>query len=133
METNTFKPEIESIYQIQEFVKSTLPPEALHEKKSFAIDLIIEELVLNTINYGIKDLDTGIIDVSAGVLNDTLFIQISDNGIEFNPLAKKDPDIFMDIDERQAGGLGIFLVKKFVKKIEYKRKDNKNNIQLWLA
>ena len=133
MESRTFKPQIESITKIQEFVKSMLPPELLDEKKSFAIDLIIEELIINTINYGIKDVNTGIIDVSAGVLNDTLSIKISDNGIEFNPLEKKDPDIFTGIDDRQPGGLGIFLVKKFVKKIQYERAVNRNNIQLWLA
>lgn len=133
MEKKTFKPEIESVYRIQKFVKSGLALEAANHEKSFAIDLIIEELVVNIATHGIKDVKTGIIAVCTGIEDETLYIGISDNGPAFNPLEEKDPDIFVPLEDRQIGGLGIYLVKQFVKDIQYERKDQKNLIRLWIA
>ncbi|WP_320044907.1 ATP-binding protein [uncultured Desulfobacter sp.] len=133
METKTFKPEIESVCSIQEFVKSALSLEPANENKCFAIDLIIEELIINITTYGIKDLKTGFIAVCTGIEDETLFIGITDNGPAFNPLEQKDPDIFLPLEDRQPGGLGIYLVKQFVKDIRYERRDHKNLIRLWLA
>lgn len=133
MKTKLFKPEIESVYSIQKFVKTAFSGEAFSKKTCFAIDLVIEELVVNIANYGIKDLNAGFIAVCTGIEDDTLFIGITDNGPAFNPLENKDPDIFMPFEERQPGGLGIYLVKQFVKDIRYERKDHKNLIRLWLA
>lgn len=130
METKSFKPEIKSIHKIQEFVRSAFSLSELHKKKCFAIDLIIEELVLNTINYGITDIKTGLVTVRAEIRDESFFIEISDNGVAFNPLEKEDPDIFMNIEDRQPGGLGIYLVKRFVKDIQYRRTENKNVLTL---
>lgn len=133
MEKKTFKPEIESVDRIQKFIKSALSSDESNGKLLFAIDLIIEEIVVNIVNYGIKDINTGFITVDTKIENETLFIGITDNGLAFNPLEKKDPDIFMPLEDREPGGLGIYLVKQFVKEIRYERKDHKNLIQLWLA
>nr|WP_319493756.1 ATP-binding protein [uncultured Desulfobacter sp.] len=133
MEIKTFKPEIESVYRIQKFVKSGLSLEAANKRKCFAIDLIIEELVVNIATYGTKDIKTGVIDVCIDIEDETLYIAISDNGPAFNPLKEKDPDIFVPLEDRQVGGLGIYLVKQFVKDIQYERKDHKNLIRLWIA
>lgn len=133
MENKTFKPEIESVDRIQKFVKSALSSDKANGKIHFAIDLIIEEIVVNIITYGIKDKNTGFITVCTNIENETLFIGITDNGLPFNPLEKKDPDIFMPLEDRQPGGLGIYLVKQYVKDIKYERKDHKNLTHLWLA
>nr|WP_320191755.1 ATP-binding protein [uncultured Desulfobacter sp.] len=133
METKTFKPEIESVCSIQEFVKSALCLEPANKNKCFAIDLIIEELIINITTYGIKDLKTGFIAVCTGIEDEAVFIGITDNGPAFNPLEQKDPDIFLPLEYRQPGGLGIYLVKQFVKDIRYERRDHKNLIRLWLA
>lgn len=133
METKTFKPKIESVHRIQDFVKSALSPKESNEKNRFIIDLIIEELIVNIVNYGIKDLKTNFITVCTNIEDETLFIGITDNGLAFNPLEKKDPNIFMALEDRQPGGLGIYLVKQFVKDITYERKEHKNLIRLWLA
>ncbi|MCG8551205.1 MAG: ATP-binding protein [Desulfobacterales bacterium] len=132
METKTFKPEIESVCRIQEFVKSALSVEAANKTKCFAIDLIIEELIINIATYSIKNLTADFIAVCTDIEDETLFIEITDNGPAFNPLEKSDPDIFMPLEDRQPGGLGIYLVKKFVKDIQYERKDHKNLIRIWL-
>ena len=49
-----------------------------------------------------------------------------DEGVEYDPLSKADPDVTLSAEERQVGGLGIFLVKKIMDGVEYKRDGQKN-------
>ena len=51
---------------------------------------------------------------------------IRDNGIPFDPLAKADPDVTLSAEERNIGGLGIYMVKKSMDALEYSRKDGQN-------
>jgi len=53
-------------------------------------------------------------------------IQIIDLGIPFDSKALADPDVTAHISERQIGGLGIFLMKKMIDKVEYRREEDKN-------
>lgn len=123
---------MESIHQIQAFVKENLSSVEKNENQLFKVDLILEEIVVNIINYGCKEIDDGIIDIMIDNSGNTIILEISDNGVAFNPLEKKEPDVTLGLDERSPGGLGIFLVKKIAKKIQYIRKNNKNRIRLFL-
>ena len=53
-------------------------------------------------------------------------ICVVDEGVPFDPLAKEDPDVTLSAEERQIGGLGIFLVKKTMDGMAYRREDGKN-------
>lgn len=55
-------------------------------------------------------------------------IEIQDWGVPFDPFSRPDPDITLSAEERNIGGLGIFMVKKIMDKVEYHRDDNKNVI-----
>ncbi len=59
-----------------------------------------------------------------------IIIEISDNGVEFNPIEKGDVDINIPLQEKQIGGLGLFFVKQKIDKIEYTRVNNKNLLKL---
>ncbi len=132
METASYKPEIESIRDIQKFVKTKLSRINNDESKLFKIDLIIEEIVINIVNYGCKGIENSFINVMIDNSDKKLILEISDNGVAFNPLEQKAPDITSGIETRRPGGLGIFLVKQIAKEIHYARKDNKNIIRLCL-
>ncbi|NOX33054.1 MAG: ATP-binding protein [Deltaproteobacteria bacterium] len=132
MKTKSFTPEIKSVHQIQEFIKENLSISGDNEKWLFRIDLVIEEIVVNIINHGCKGIKNGIINIMIDNSNDNIILEISDNGVAFNPLEKEEPDITSDLNERKPGGLGIFLVKQIAKKIEYTRKNNKNTIRLFM-
>ena len=56
----------------------------------------------------------------------TLSIEIKDAGTPFNPLAREDPDITASAEERNIGGLGIFLCKKLMDEIKYEYRDGCN-------
>ena len=49
-----------------------------------------------------------------------------DEGVYYNPLEKEDPDVSLSVEEREIGGLGIFMVKKSMDKMEYEYTDGKN-------
>ena len=53
-----------------------------------------------------------------------------DNGVAYDPLAKADPDVTLSADDREIGGLGIFLVKKTMDQMEYKRDGEKNILKI---
>ena len=59
-----------------------------------------------------------------------LTITFTDTGVAYDPLAAKEPDLAAPLEERQLGGLGIFLVRKFMDSIEYRREDEKNILVL---
>jgi sigma-B regulation protein RsbU (phosphoserine phosphatase) len=91
------------------------------------INLALEEIISNIINYGFTDDDEHIIRIEVTMANDTLKITTIDDGKQFNPVQKKDPETLdKPIEERQIGGLGIYFVKQFMDHVEYSRKDGKN-------
>ncbi len=132
MNQSSYKPELESIHKIQSFVKEKISSFNFDEGKLYKIELIIEEVVVNIINYGLKDVKEGFINIKINITDENLIIEISDNGIAFNPLEKEAPDFTLSIDKKRPGGLGIFLVKEIAKDIQYVRQNKKNCIQIFL-
>ena len=97
----------------------------ISDELQFKLRLCIEEVVENIVNYA-YDGGKGWVEVGTHLDSDTLTITLKDEGIPFNPLEKEDPDITLSAEERQIGGLGIFLCKQMMDKLEYERTDNCN-------
>jgi anti-sigma regulatory factor (Ser/Thr protein kinase) len=95
-----------------------------------AAELVLDELLTNTISYGFSDAVQHIITVEMLIKASALHIVVSDDGICFNPFEHKDPDLESSIDERDLGGLGIHLVKKFMDEYSYQRLDDRNVVTL---
>ncbi len=94
------------------------------------VQLAIEEAFTNIVNYGYKDQLSHTIEVVFYLTDDTLHIRFTDDGIAYDPTAKDDPDTAMPASERPIGGLGIFLIKKLMDRVEYQRTDNQNILTL---
>lgn len=96
------------------------------EHKIGAMELALEETIVNIVNYSCKD-PHSLITVTCSFDRDKEFhISIIDNGPPFNPLQKDVPDTDAGIDDRPIGGLGIFLVRELTDGVGYIRKDEKN-------
>src|SRR5690606_27023243 len=78
-----------------------------------ALNLSLEEAVTNVIHYGFDGGDH-VIDVELIVADGSVLATITDDGKEYNPLARADPDVNAPLEERQIGGLGVLLVKKLM-------------------
>ena len=93
------------------------------------IILIIEELYTNYFKYASTG-TTHSVEVSLERVGPELLIMYKDRGAAFNPLQVSSPDIRLPFEERQAGGLGVHLVRHFVDSYTYTRKDRKNILTL---
>ena len=56
----------------------------------------------------------------------SVIITFIDNGVQYDPLAKEDPDVSLPASERQIGGLGIYMVKKSMDELNYEYKNGQN-------
>ena len=131
MQSASFRAETESVHKIQDFVKRNLAGKDQASSKALMhMDLVIEELVVNIVKHGFKDPTKGAIYVETRSDGNRLYVRISDNGIPFNPIESKPPDIEAGITEREPGGLGIFMVKQVAEQIGYTRKEGKNRLDI---
>lgn len=103
----------------------------LDDELAFKINLCFDELITNTIHYGIKDDLQHAIQVSMNIAQDVLTVVIKDDGAEYDPFVQAPvPDLELGVDERPIGGLGVFLVKEFMDQVGYARDRGFNFITL---
>ena len=126
MTKKRFNPIKDKSSEIIEFLMSS-PDIPDDEVLQFKLRLSSEEAVENVVRYAY---DGGIGWLEAGTSLDqdslVLTIELRDAGVPFNPLEKEDPDVTLSADEREIGGLGIFLCKKMMDTIEYRYEDGNN-------
>ena len=109
---------------VTDFIHSCLPEDCTPVIIN-KIDLAVEEIFVNIAHYAYNP-TVGEAWISASFVDNTLTIIFKDNGKEFNPIAKADPDITLRAEERDIGGLGIFLTKKFMDSVDYEYKNRQN-------
>ena len=91
--------------------------------------VVVDEIFSNIVKYGFKNNDSDnyvIIDLDIDTDNRNIKVVFKDNGVPFNPLEKDDPNVSLSAEERNEGGLGIFIVKKMMDKVYYEYRDNNN-------
>ena len=118
---------VDNLSEVLGFVDEQLEAADCAMKVQMQIDLAVEEIFVNIANYA-YDPETGPATVRVDVTPDgsTVTITFVDNGVPYDPLAKADPDITLSADERQIGGLGIFLVKKNMDDVKYEYVNGSN-------
>jgi len=118
---------LESLDTLNDFVHQIIQNSPCTEQQQIQIDLVVEELFVNIVNYAYPD-SMGMVQVECKLSGDSgqVIIQFKDQGIEFNPLAKKEIDVHDRFERRPVGGLGIYLAKKYTNSIEYQRTDGSN-------
>ena len=94
------------------------------------VNLVLDELVSNVIKYGQASDGEDAIGVSLALHGNVLTIDIADDGIAFNPLDAKPPDLDLPITERPVGGLGIHIVKALTETIDYRRDHERNHLRM---
>lgn len=98
----------------------------LDDGLQFKVRLCVEEVEENILCYS----GSTWVEVEVVRHDKVLSICFRDGGIAFDPLAKEDPDINASLEERQIGGLGIFLCKQMMDLVEYKREGDKNVLKM---
>lgn len=119
--------ELETIRQGLEVLVSdwAIPPHL-----EIPLNLALEEAFTNVVNYAFDDDNTHEIIIQFKKKEGNLEVTITDDGQPFDPTERVDPDTALGAEERPVGGLGIFLIKKIMDHVEYRRSDNKNQLIL---
>lgn len=130
MPVKIFEATDENLEAVNDFIHEQIKPFSCQSQTLFQIDLAVEEIYVNIAHYAYSpDKGTVQIDCSVEKTSDApakLTVSFTDRGKAFNPLEKPDPDITLSVEEREIGGLGIFLTKKYMDSVLYERKDNQN-------
>ena len=117
----------ENLPKVMEFIDSELESMDCPFKAQSQIDIAVDELYANIASYAYNP-EEGPVTVRVEVVEEPLSVVITfiDNGVPYDPLAKDDPDVTLSVEERNIGGLGIFLTKKLMDDIEYTYNNGSN-------
>ena len=127
MKELTIAATVENIETVTNFVNEQLEALDCPIKAQMQIAIAIDELFGNIAHYAYNP-EIGKATVRVEVIEDPLAVTITfiDNGVPYDPLAKADPDTTLSAEEREIGGLGIYMVKKSMDDITYEYKDGQN-------
>lgn len=131
MKELTIAATVENIEVVTDFVNQQLEELACPMKAQMQIDIAIDELFSNIAHYSYNP-EIGQATVRVEVMENPLAVSITfiDNGVPYDPLSKENPDLTLSAEERQIGGLGIYLVKKSMDEITYEYKDGQNILSI---
>ena len=121
----------ENLSEVQAFVEEKIEAENCSPKDVMQIGVAVEEIFINIASYAYAP-EKGKATVRIEVSNDPLAVSITfiDHGIPYDPLAKEDPDVTLSAEEREIGGLGIFMTKKIMDDVKYEYIDGQNILTL---
>ena len=122
---------LDNLDDVLRFVDQELEGADCPMKFMMQIDLAVEEIFVNIASYAYAP-GKGDAVIRLEIAGNPRCAEICfmDSGVPYDPLAKADPDITLSADERQIGGLGIYMVKKSMDSMEYQRADGKNILTL---
>ena len=122
---------VENLDQVLAFVDEHLESLDCPMKTRMQIDVAVEELFVNIASYAYAP-GTGDAAILVETKQDPLSVSITfiDSGVPYNPLKKPDPDVTLSAEEREIGGLGIFMVKKSMDGMTYEYKNGQNILKI---
>ena len=123
--TLTVDADNDNLDEVMGFVDSFLEEKGASMKTMMQVDLAVEEIFVNIANYAYGDV-TGNAEISVSENGGEVSIVFKDSGVPYNPLEKEDPDITLSAEEREIGGLGVFLTKKNMDTVKYEFRDGFN-------
>jgi anti-sigma regulatory factor (Ser/Thr protein kinase) len=113
------------------FIEEELSASGCPAKARMRLSLAVEEVFVNIARYAYAP-GEGNVDVSISISGDppVATLAFSDGGVPYNPLERPDPDVTLEAEDREIGGLGIYMVKKNVDEVRYRYDDGQNVLTL---
>ena len=120
------QPDMQSLPCVKEFMTRQSKRLQVSDKQKSKLMIVVDEVYSNIIRYsGAKAAS-----ISIGRENEKLILEFLDDGIPYNPLESKDPDVHADLQDREIGGLGIFVVRKMVESAVYEYTNHQNKLTI---
>ena len=121
---------VDNIPAVTDFLDAALKEAGCPMKTLLQIDVAIDEIFTNIAQYAYEPgSGSALVRVEVEEPN-TAVITFIDSGMPFDPTAKEDPDVSLSAEEREIGGLGIYMVKKTMDGMHYERRNNQNILQI---
>ena len=105
----------------------------LSARTLFTLDLVLNEALVNIINYGFDDDQAHPISINIEDLADELNVEITDDGRPFNPLENEIPELADSLENAPLGGRGILLLKNYCKDMNYCYSGGKNRLLMTIS
>ena len=128
----SFANDMQELTHVLQVVNVFLEPRELQSKLIYAVNLILEEILMNIIKYGYDDGESHEIEVQIEVEQEEVALTVIDDGREFNPLTVPPPDRSKSAMDRLEEGLGLQFVRHMRNAIEYRREEDKNILKIWM-
>ncbi len=122
---------VENIETVTDFVNEQLEALDCPMKAQMQIDIAIDELFGNIAHYAYSP-EVGKATVRVEVQEEPLSVVITfiDHGVPYDPLKRDDPNVTLSAEDREIGGLGIFMVKKSMDDVSYEYRDGQNILSI---
>ena len=119
MPAYTFPASFEYLDEIRELVAEIARTGGFSEKAIYSLQLAADEAASNIIEHAYEGVSNASIFLTCDMKGEDLVITMLDKGLPFDFSAVKEPNLTSDLSERQIGGLGVYLMRKLMDKVNY--------------
>jgi len=120
--------ELESLQVFRDFIAECCARHAISHDTVLDLKLAVDEACTNIITHGYKGIDPGSIILSFRIEPDRILVQITDFGHVFEPVAGPKPDVEAALEDRELGGLGLYLIYQTMDNIDYQSSEDGNTL-----
>jgi len=131
-ETITVPGNMAGVEQVRVFLRGIMARLSLAEEPAYHLELAVTEACLNIIRYAYAE-GAGNIGLSVWLSSGRIYFEIRDNGLHFDPRQVQPPDLDRYIREGVKGRFGVFLMRRLMDGLDYRRKKGENVLTLWKA
>lgn len=123
---------LEELENVRAFADEVLTDTIASKEDQMAIELAIEEVFVNIVKYAsLPEAGNIMVSYEHDSNEEAIVIQFQDKGRPFNPLKLREPDVTAELSERTPGGLGIYMLKNLMDKVEYEYVEGTNRLIIW--
>ena len=126
----SLSPRLSAVRSLAQMVEEFGDANRLPDQQIYMINLALDELITNTVSYGLRGVVRPKIEVTLQVSDTMLVLSMVDNGRKFDPTESMHPDLSLPVEERPIGGLGLHLIKTFADRVKYEYAEGRNRLTL---
>jgi anti-sigma regulatory factor (Ser/Thr protein kinase) len=127
-----FPASLEDVQRVLAFVDGLAEKSGVAAETGSRLGLALEEWVTNLCRHAYGQAG-GTIEVAVCAGDGTFVVEITDEGPEFDPTTRPDPDVGASLADRLPGGLGLLLIRRMVDDVRYRREGRRNVLSLTVA
>lgn len=122
--------ELDSLGDFRDFVDDVCRAHDIDEDTTYDLKLAVDEACTNVVQHGYAGMNPGSIMLDVCVSDDEVEVRLTDFGHPFEPSSAPKPDITLPLEERPAGGFGLFFIYETMDEVDYVTGEEGNTLIL---